>query len=196
MLSDPQRRERSATQWNERQQEYDKPVEGTVLRDRFVRSCGLNCRIHQFEPERTIAGDEMLFAALWLRLAGNAFGGIQEPSQIETGKNQSKPQTQMVQFNGNRTVRAALPPIIYKCCEHLWIDRILGRINVDVQAVILQIPEETRSGKLQGGTGGGCQMGAGSALVEEVPFRERSLPASPNVWRPLEKRKLFAFTSH
>ena len=91
MLSDPQRRERSATQWNERQQEYDKPVavlEGTVLRDRFVRSCGLNCRIHQFEPERikTIAGDEMLFAALWLRLAGNAFGGIQEPSQIETGK--------------------------------------------------------------------------------------------------------------
>jgi hypothetical protein len=86
--------------------------------------------------------------------------------------------------------------MVYKCCEHLWIDLFLGRTNVDVQAVILQIPEETRAGKLQGRTGGRCQMGAGSAFVEEVSVRERGLPASPNVWRPIEERKLFAFTNH
>jgi hypothetical protein len=86
--------------------------------------------------------------------------------------------------------------MVYKCCEYLWIDRILGRINVDMQAVILEIPEETPAGKLQGSTGARCQMGAGSALVEEVPIHERGLPASPNVWRPLEERKLFAFTNH
>ncbi|MGO9135931.1 MAG: hypothetical protein ACLP8A_18060, partial [Methylovirgula sp.] len=97
-----------------------------------------------------IAGDEMLFAALRLRLAGNPFGGVQEPSQIETGKNQAEPQTQMVQFNGDRTVQAALPPMVDKCCEHLWIDRILGRINVDVQAVILQITARSSARLVRG----------------------------------------------
>ena len=147
VLADPQRRERSSTQRNERQQEYDKPVsvlERTVLRDRLVRSCGPNCGIHQFEPERiqTIAGDEMRFASAGFRLASNALGGVQQPSQIDFRKNQSETQTQVVQFNGYRTLRAALAPMVHKCCDHLWIDRVLGRINVDVQALILQVPRK------------------------------------------------------